>query len=407
MIRARPAPSQRPHRSSSWPCARYTCFFPPSPRKRSTGQARRHGILRRPPMRPLRGSAGRGSAPWAISRGGRSSRRGARPRSSSGIAARCCACCGASRARAQLEHEARAMVAARAGGVRCPEPRGVIEVEGRPGLVLERIDGTDGRDGLATRLGRLWGTSGELGDQHARLGMVEAPLELPSVRDSLRDRIERAEVPEAVRLRALEYLDGLPDGDRICHGNFHPGNLISASDGPVVIDWAGATRGDPVADHARTLLMFRTAQTAPSTPLVLRALVESSAWRAHPRLPTRLQLAAADRSLGVGTLGAADRGRARDGGHRRGSRGAGPPHRAGDAALVLGRSMAATASIRRRMLALQLHVDSPLVPAASRGASERRDALGTAVCSLIPQRSHCRFSPSRKTLTRSGYRTGR
>ena len=176
--------------------------------------------------------------------------------------------------RPQLEREANAMDAARAAGVRCPEPRGVVEVDGRPGLVLERIDGPDGLDDMAVKPWRLWSASREFGEQHALLGAVAAPPGLPSAIDRVRVGVEHADVPEEVRKRALANLDALPDGDRICHGDFHPGNLIWSEDGPVLIDWANACRGDPMADHARTLLLLRTGALPPGMPLVLRLLAK-------------------------------------------------------------------------------------------------------------------------------------
>jgi aminoglycoside phosphotransferase (APT) family kinase protein len=42
----------------------------------------------------------------------------------------------------------------------------------------------------------------------------------------------------------------------LCHGDLHPGNVIMASDGPVIIDWFDASRGDQVADIARTSLLM-------------------------------------------------------------------------------------------------------------------------------------------------------
>ncbi len=176
--------------------------------------------------------------------------------------------------RPQLEHEAQAMTAARAAGVRCPEPRGVIEVDGRPGLVVERIDGPDGLDDIASRPWTLWSSTRAFAQQHALLGAAEAPAGLPSAVDRLRDGIEHSEVPETVRLQALGNLDGLPDGDRLVHGDFHPGNLIWAEDGPVLIDWANASRGDPAADHARTLVLLRTGTLPPGMPLLLRGLAK-------------------------------------------------------------------------------------------------------------------------------------
>ena len=70
----------------------------------------------------------------------------------------------------------------------------------------------------------------------------------------------------------LELLEGLPDGDRLCHGDFHPGNIMMAGGEPVLIDWTNATRGDPTADVARTRLMLRIGTPPPGTSAVLRGL---------------------------------------------------------------------------------------------------------------------------------------
>jgi len=71
----------------------------------------------------------------------------------------------------------------------------------------------------------------------------------------------------------LRVLDGLPTGDRLCHGDFHPGNVLVAADRVGVIDWANAARGVPDADHARTLLLLRWADPLPGTPLITRGLM--------------------------------------------------------------------------------------------------------------------------------------
>jgi aminoglycoside phosphotransferase (APT) family kinase protein len=58
---------------------------------------------------------------------------------------------------------------------------------------------------------------------------------------------------------ALDRLDALPDGDRLCHGDYHPANLLLGSTGPVLVDWTNASRGDPMADLARTRVLLRVA----------------------------------------------------------------------------------------------------------------------------------------------------
>ena len=45
--------------------------------------------------------------------------------------------------------------------------------------------------------------------------------------------------------------------DKLCHGDFHPSNVIVQDDGAVyVIDWSHVTQGNASADAARTYLLF-------------------------------------------------------------------------------------------------------------------------------------------------------
>jgi Ser/Thr protein kinase RdoA (MazF antagonist) len=144
---------------------------------------------------------------------------------------------------------------------------------GRPGLIMERIDGPD----LLTLIGRRPWTVFRIaricGEVHARLHEVQAPRVIPSLKEALKWRIDTAgPLPPHLAEFALETLDGLPDGDRLCHGDFHPGNILMAGDEPVLIDWTNARRGDPMADVARTRMMLRLGEAPPGTSFALRAL---------------------------------------------------------------------------------------------------------------------------------------
>ena len=170
--------------------------------------------------------------------------------------------------RAQLEQEAAAMTAARRSGVPVPAAERVIVVDGRPGLVMERIDGTDLLTELARRPWRFARRARELGALQAQLHETVAPSGLRDLHDDLRRRIERApHLDGRPRSISLELLDRLPDGDRLCHGDFHPGNVILGPRGPVVIDWANAAHGDPMADLARTLLLVGLAARPDISPV--------------------------------------------------------------------------------------------------------------------------------------------
>jgi aminoglycoside phosphotransferase (APT) family kinase protein len=171
------------------------------------------------------------------------------------------------------EWQAAAMEAARSQGVRVPAVYGLTTVMGRPGIVMERIQGTD----LLTLIGRRPWTvfrAGRIsGEVHARLHGVQAPAATPPLRAMLRQRIElEGRLPPHLAAFALGVLDGLPDGDSLCHGDFHPGNILMDGETPVLIDWTNAARGEGTADVARTRMMLRLGSAPPGTSLLLRGM---------------------------------------------------------------------------------------------------------------------------------------
>jgi aminoglycoside phosphotransferase (APT) family kinase protein len=59
---------------------------------------------------------------------------------------------------------------------------------------------------------------------------------------------------DASLARALDLVPPAMSAPRLCHGDLHPSNIILSDHGPVVVDWFDASRGDPIADVARTCL---------------------------------------------------------------------------------------------------------------------------------------------------------
>lgn len=171
------------------------------------------------------------------------------------------------------ERQRAALEAARAGGASVPAVREAGVYHGRPGLVLERIDGPDLLTLLGRRPWRLLWAGRACGVVHARLHDITAPAGVPTLHARYGQPaggLDRIPPPIARRVRAL--LATLPEGDRLCHGDFHPGNVIISPRRPVVIDWANVARGHPEADVARTLLLLQLGELPPGTLLPVRLL---------------------------------------------------------------------------------------------------------------------------------------
>jgi len=172
-------------------------------------------------------------------------------------------------------YEARIARAVHAAGLPVPAVGEIVKIDGRLGLIYERVDGASMSETLTAkpwmlpRFGRL------LAEWHADVHASSITPELPSQRQRLENKIRAAEaLPPDLKEATLRALDRMPDGDRLCHGDFMPANVMITARGPVVIDWTDATRGNPLADVARSsvIILGVTAPT-PSVPWLVKAAI--------------------------------------------------------------------------------------------------------------------------------------
>ncbi|MDJ0785719.1 MAG: phosphotransferase [Myxococcota bacterium] len=150
--------------------------------------------------------------------------------------------------------EAERTRAVHAAGLPAPEVRDEVTLEGRPGIVLERIEGPT----LLSELARGGAAVREVGVRLAEIHRAlhaAAPASLPRALDTLRKSLAAAD--PGLREEALPIVDALPDGAATNHGDLHPGNVILSARGPVLVDWVNAHLAHPALDVARSLVLLR------------------------------------------------------------------------------------------------------------------------------------------------------
>jgi Ser/Thr protein kinase RdoA (MazF antagonist) len=130
--------------------------------------------------------------------------------------------------------EARALRSLAGRGV-APRLVDIVEWGGSTGLVVERVAGTDMKTLLQRRPWRVFGYGRQLAQTHRAIHEVRAPAGLADVREVLAARIHDAGLSPPLLDYVSGVLDGLPDGDRLCHGDYHPGNVLIAPDRTAVI----------------------------------------------------------------------------------------------------------------------------------------------------------------------------
>lgn len=141
-------------------------------------------------------------------------------------------------------------------GLPVPAVYGIVEVNGRHGIIYERVDGPSMLTELISKPEKLEYFANLFAKLHTQMHALQI-RGLPSQRQQLKKKIRNAgPLSEGKQEITLRTLDKLPDGSVLCHGDFHPDNILMSSRGPVVIDWNDATQGSAHADIARTLLLL-------------------------------------------------------------------------------------------------------------------------------------------------------
>jgi uncharacterized protein (TIGR02172 family) len=155
-----------------------------------------------------------------------------------------------------VDYEARIARAVYEAGIPSPEAGEIVEVEGRRGLLYERLEGISMLRDMNARPWTLWKHARSLAELHVKIHQ-KSIAGLPSYRDRLRFDIGNTmQLSKDLRQKALAVLDTLPYATNICHGDYHPDNVFLTRKGPVVIDWMTASTGSPWTDVARTSLIL-------------------------------------------------------------------------------------------------------------------------------------------------------
>ncbi len=156
-----------------------------------------------------------------------------------------------------IHAEARYSAAVASVGAPAPRFLGIEEIEGRPAAIYERVVGPSMWDHVVSHPDQSAPCGAMLAKVQVELAALVPPVSLPRQGDRLSAKIRRAS--EALHTSADAALSLLPVANgpsRLCHGDLHPGNIILAKSGAVLVDWFDASCGELLADVARTMQLL-------------------------------------------------------------------------------------------------------------------------------------------------------
>ena|SRR5262245_4004458 len=119
------------------------------------------------------------------------------------------------------------------------------------------------------------------------------PLDVISLRDLIHALVQSPGnlLPKHLATGVLALLKSLP----LCHGDFHPGNVIMTAEGPRLIDWTWTRRAGPALDleHCQVVLceLIPENHDDPERPRALNTAVQSEYARLAGMSPVALTAA--------------------------------------------------------------------------------------------------------------------
>lgn len=149
-------------------------------------------------------------------------------------------------------HEARMTRAIFAAGALAPEVFEEATIDGRAGLVMERLDGPTLMQATKSKVVSYAEAGAILAERLYLVHGTPPPSDVPVLRDYMVSSLRRARdaLSNSVAAGILALIDRLPPRDGLCHGDPNPGNLIMTTEGPKLIDWIAAMRAPAVLDLA-------------------------------------------------------------------------------------------------------------------------------------------------------------
>ena len=145
-----------------------------------------------------------------------------------------------------IEYEQKIARAVHASGVRSPVVGEIIQVDNHNALIYERLPGESMQELVLRKPWKVFAYARVLAQLHAQMHGCAFDASVPAQRGRLENKINHADaLPASLKAHLLSAMGQLPEGDRVCHGDLHPANVLISDADATVIDWIDAVTRQP------------------------------------------------------------------------------------------------------------------------------------------------------------------
>ena len=135
-----------------------------------------------------------------------------------------------------------------------PKVYELINYEEQFGIIYDKVEGETLLDWVL-RTGDLYTCAKYMAKLHKTI-VNNRVSNIPDYKQFLKSNVLNATSANLIEQnRVLKILNKLNDGDTLCHGDFHPGNILLSNGLTMVIDFMNVCHGDPLYDIARTVFL--------------------------------------------------------------------------------------------------------------------------------------------------------
>lgn len=142
-------------------------------------------------------------------------------------------------------------------GLPAPAVSGIQLFDGRWGMIMARAPGRPFAEAMQRQPGLIPAYLKAMAALQLRIHSHPGTY-LGTAKSVLAATIRRVNILNGEQQSALlAGLSALPDGDRLCHGDYHPFNILGTPGDEMLIDWPDANQGSPATDVCRSYVLMK------------------------------------------------------------------------------------------------------------------------------------------------------
>ena len=159
--------------------------------------------------------------------------------------------------------------------IKTPEPKSIIYEQNKKGIIFQKINGKallKINIGNPLRIKKLLKIFVKLQFEIHKIKLNNSEY---TFKDYLNKSIEKSHfMNNDDKAYIHKYIRKLPEGNNLCHGDFHPENVLLEKNEYYVIDWMTGMQGNIAADAARTEMIIQNAEIPGNIPYIIKRIMQ-------------------------------------------------------------------------------------------------------------------------------------